>query len=201
MRTHYCGEVDERLTGTMVLVAGWVHRRRDHGGVIFIDLRDREGLVQVVCHPEREALFAIAEKLRNEFVLQVRGSVRARPEGTINPTSRAAAIEIAAEELTLLNRSDPLPFQLDETVSEEVRLRYRYLDLRREVMNRRLRLRHRLTRAMRSLSGCPWLHRYRDPDADQGDARRGRATTWCRAARIRANSSRCRSRRSCSSSC
>jgi aspartyl-tRNA synthetase len=150
MRTHYCGEVDERLIGTTVLVAGWVHRRRDHGGVIFIDLRDREGLVQVVCHPEREALFATAEKLRNEFVLQVRGSVRARPEGTVNPALASGRIEIAAEELTLLNRSDPLPFQLDETVSEEVRLRYRYLDLRREVMNRRLRLRYRLTRAMRA---------------------------------------------------
>jgi len=118
--------------------------------VIFIDLRDREGLVQVVCHPEREALFATAEKLRNEFVLQVRGSVRARPEGTVNPALASGRIEIAAEELTLLNRSDPLPFQLDETVSEEVRLRYRYLDLRREVMNRRLRLRYRLTRAMRA---------------------------------------------------
>jgi aspartyl-tRNA synthetase len=149
MRTHYCGQVDERLTGTTVALAGWVHRRRDHGGVIFVDLRDREGLVQVVFHPEQQAIFGTAEKLRHEFVVQVRGTVQPRPAGTINANLASGRVEIVATELTLLNRCDPLPFQLDEAVSEEVRLRYRYIDLRREVMNQRLRQRHRITRSMR----------------------------------------------------
>src|SRR5579859_3531768 len=149
MRSHYCGQVNEELLGREVQVAGWVHRRRDHGGVIFVDLRDREGLLQIVFHPEAAAVFAEAERLRNEFVVSVTGVVRERPTGTVNPNLPSGAIEIVAAELTLLNRSEPLPFQLDETVGEEVRLRYRYLDLRREVMSQRLRLRHRLTRAMR----------------------------------------------------
>jgi aspartyl-tRNA synthetase len=149
MRTHYCGQVDEKLTGTTVAVAGWVHRRRDHGGVIFVDLRDREGLVQVVFHPDQQAIFGTAEKLRHEFVVQVRGTVQPRPAGTVNANLASGRVEIVATELTLLNRCDPLPFQLDEAVSEEVRLRYRYIDLRREVMNQRLRQRHRITRSMR----------------------------------------------------
>jgi aspartyl-tRNA synthetase len=149
MRSHYCGQVNEQLTGSSVTVAGWVHRRRDHGGVIFVDLRDREGLVQVVFHPDQPSIFATAEKLRGEFVVKVRGIVRARPAGTINANLASGRIEIVADELELLNRSDPLPFQLDEEVSEEVRLRYRYLDLRRDVMSQRLRLRHRITRSMR----------------------------------------------------
>jgi aspartyl-tRNA synthetase len=149
MRTHYCGQVNEKLTGTTVAVAGWVHRRRDHGGVIFVDLRDREGLVQVVFHPEQQAMFVTAEKLRHEFVVRVRGSVQPRPAGTVNANLASGAVEIVASELELLNRCDPLPFQLDESVSEEVRLRYRYIDLRREIMNQRLRLRHRITRSMR----------------------------------------------------
>jgi len=150
MRTHYCGQVNEQLLGASVAVAGWVHRRRDHGGVIFVDLRDREGLVQVVFHPEQQAIFADAEKLRHEFVVRVRGTVRARPDGTVNPALASGRVEIVAGELELLNRCDPLPFQLDETVSEEVRLRYRYIDLRRDIMNQRLRLRHRITRSMRA---------------------------------------------------
>jgi aspartyl-tRNA synthetase len=150
MRSHYCGQVNERLVGTSVMLAGWVHRRRDHGGVIFADLRDREGLIQVVFHPEHPAIFATAEKLRSEFVVRVRGTVRERPTGTVNANLASGRVEIVAEELELLNRSDPLPFQLDEEVSEEVRLRYRYLDLRREVMTRRLRLRHQITRSMRT---------------------------------------------------
>jgi aspartyl-tRNA synthetase len=150
MRSHYCGHVDEKLTGQEVTVAGWVHRRRDHGGVIFIDLRDREGLVQVVFDPDAAQMFEEAGRLRSEFVIRVRGVVRARPEGTANPNLRSGKIELLARELEVLNRSEPLPFQLDETVSEEVRLKYRYLDLRREVMNQRLRLRHSITRAMRT---------------------------------------------------
>ncbi len=150
MRSHYCGQVNEQLIGQPVTVAGWVHRRRDHGGVIFVDLRDREGLVQIVFDPDNAAVFAVAEKLRHEFVVRVRGLVRERPAGTLNPNLASGRIEIVAAEVELLNRSDPLPFQLDETVNEELRLRYRYLDLRRELMSQRLRLRHRITRAMRS---------------------------------------------------
>jgi aspartyl-tRNA synthetase len=150
MRSHYCGQVDERLIGHGVTVAGWVHRRRDHGGVIFVDLRDREGLLQIVFDPQAAAVFAEAERLRNEFVVRVTGKVRARPEGTVNPHLASGRVELLASELEVLNRSDPLPFQLDEQVNEEVRLRYRYLDLRREVMSQRLGLRHRLTRSMRA---------------------------------------------------
>jgi aspartyl-tRNA synthetase len=149
MRTHYCGNVDEKLTSQEVTVAGWVHRRRDHGGVIFVDLRDREGLVQVVFDPDSKDIFSEAERLRSEFVIQVKGKVRSRPAGTVNANLKSGQVELLARELTVLNRSEPLPFQLDEHVSEEVRLKYRYLDLRREVMTRRLRQRHDITRAMR----------------------------------------------------
>ena len=149
MRTHFCGQVNEFSAGKPVTVAGWVHRRRDHGGVIFADLRDRTGLVQVVFDPDAQAVFADAEKLRNEFVVRVTGIVRERPAGTVNPNLDSGSIEILARELEILNRAEPLPFQLDEQVSEEVRLRYRYIDLRRDVMARRIRLRHAATRAMR----------------------------------------------------
>ncbi len=149
MRTHYCGQVDEQVLGQEVSVAGWVHRRRDHGGVIFVDLRDREGLLQVVFDPDLPDVFREAERLRNEYVIRVKGLVRERPPGTANPNLATGRVEVLARELEVLNRSEPLPFQLDEQVGEEVRLKYRYLDLRREVMNRRLRLRHRITRAMR----------------------------------------------------
>jgi aspartyl-tRNA synthetase len=150
MRSHYCGQVDEKLIGQTVEVAGWVHRRRDHGGIIFVDLRDREGLLQVVFDPDAAEVFGEAERLRNEFVIRVKGRVRERPAGTVNANLASGRVELLAGELELLNRSEPLPFQLDEQVGEEVRLKYRYLDLRREVMNHRLRLRHRITRAMRS---------------------------------------------------
>ena len=149
MRSHYCGQVNESLLGQTVTVAGWVHRRRDHGGVIFIDLRDRDGLVQVVCDPDAPELFAVAESLRNEFVVSITGLVRARPAGTANVNLASGKVEMLARHIELLNRSEPLPFQLDEQVSEEVRLKYRYLDLRRDVMAKRLRQRHAITRAMR----------------------------------------------------
>jgi aspartyl-tRNA synthetase len=150
MRTHYCGHVNEQLSGQTVTVAGWVHRRRDHGGVIFVDLRDREGLVQLVFNPDAAELFAAAEKLRHEFVIRATGLVRERPSGTVNANLASGRIEIVVTAVELLNRADPLPFQLDETVSEEVRLRYRYIDLRREVMSQRLRQRHAITRSLRS---------------------------------------------------
>jgi aspartyl-tRNA synthetase len=149
MRTHYCGRVDETSIGKAVTVAGWAQRRRDHGGVIFVDLRDREGLLQIVFDPDKADVFASAERVRNEFVLKVTGLVRARPPGTANANLKSGQVEVLCQELEILNRSEPLPFQLDETVSEEVRLRFRYLDLRREEMRERLLLRHRITRAMR----------------------------------------------------
>ena len=150
MRSHYCGQIDDALLEQTVTVAGWVHRRRDHGGVIFIDLRDRDGLVQVVCDPDAPELFAVAESLRNEFVVSITGLVRLRPAGTANANLASGKVELLARRIELLNRSEPLPFQLDEQVSEEVRLRYRYLDLRRDVMARRMRQRHAITRAMRN---------------------------------------------------
>src|SRR5258707_8301508 len=149
MRTHYCGQVSESLTGKVVTVAGWAHRRRDHGGVIFVDLRDREGLLQIVFDPDRAVVFAMAERVRNEYVLKVTGLVRSRPPGTANPQLKSGQVELLWQELEILNRSEPLPFQLDEHVSEEVRLRCRCIDLRREEMRERLLLRHRITRAMR----------------------------------------------------
>ncbi len=149
MRTHYCGFVDDSLSGQEVTVAGWVHRRRDHGGVIFVDLRDREGLLQVVFDPDAAAMFKEAERLRSEFVIRVKGLVRARPGATANANLRSGKVELLARELEVLNKSEALPFQLDDEVNEEVRLKYRYLDLRREVMTKRLRLRHSITRAMR----------------------------------------------------
>ncbi|MBS0376219.1 MAG: aspartate--tRNA ligase [Proteobacteria bacterium] len=149
MRSHYCGQVQESLIGQTVTVAGWVHRRRDHGGVIFVDLRDRDGLLQIVFDPDLPAVFAEAERVRSEYVLSVEGVVRARPAGTANANLVSGQVELLAKRLTVLNRSEALPFQLDEEVREEVRLKYRYLDLRREVMQKRLLMRHELTRAVR----------------------------------------------------
>ena len=150
MRTHYCGNLGAEAVGESVTLCGWAHRRRDHGGVIFIDLRDREGLAQVVFDPDREAAFRIADRARNEYVLRVTGVVRRRPEGTVNPGLRSGEIEVLAHEVEVLNASVPPPFQLDEeNLSENVRLQYRVLDLRREPMQRNLRLRYRVTMAMR----------------------------------------------------
>ncbi|MDH3374053.1 MAG: aspartate--tRNA ligase, partial [Gammaproteobacteria bacterium] len=149
MRSHYCGQVDETLIGQDVAVCGWVHRRRDHGGVIFIDLRDRDGLLQVVFDPDRPEIFAEAERIRGEYVLAVKGRVRERPEGTINPNMKTGKVEVLAHELTVLNRSETPPFHHDEQANEELRLKYRYLDLRREDMLNNLRLRHKVTMAMR----------------------------------------------------
>jgi len=149
MRTHYCGEVTAASIGQDITVSGWVHRRRDHGGVIFIDLRDREGLLQVVFDPSLPAVFSTGEKLRSEFVVTVTGKVRPRPEGTVNPKLKTGEVELLAAELTVLNTSETPPFHHDEDASEEVRLKYRYLDLRREEMLAHFRLRHRITRVLR----------------------------------------------------
>jgi len=150
MRSHYCGEINESLNGTEIEVCGWVHRRRDHGGVIFIDLRDREGLLQVVFDPDRAEIFAQAERIRSEFVLKVKGLVRPRPEGTVNPNMRTGQVEVLAHELEILNKSETPPFHHDEQANEDIRLKYRYLDLRRENMLGNLKLRHKVTMAMRS---------------------------------------------------
>lgn len=150
-RTHYCGQVDESLIGKEIIACGWVHHRRDHGGVIFVDLRDRAGLVQIVFAPELADVFKAAESLRNEYVIAVRGMVRARPAGTINPNLATGKIEVQCLELIILNQSDPLPFAIDEysQTSEEVRLHYRYLDLRRAEMQERLQLRAKAASFMR----------------------------------------------------
>ncbi|WP_416806709.1 aspartate--tRNA ligase [Burkholderia pseudomallei] len=145
MRTEYCGLVTEHLLGQTVSLCGWVHRRRDHGGVIFIDLRDREGLVQVVCDPDRAEMFAAAEGVRNEFCIQVKGLVRGRPEGTTNAGLKSGRIEVLCHELNVLNASVTPPFQLDDdNLSETTRLTHRVLDLRRPQMQHNLRLRYRV---------------------------------------------------------
>ena len=150
MRTHFCGEVTRDALGEEVTVCGWVHHRRDHGGVIFIDLRDRFGVVQVVFDPDTEASFAIAERVRNEFVLRVHGRVRERPEGTINPEMKTGEIEVLGKELEILNAADTPPFQLDDAhVHDDVRLKYRYVDLRRPEMQRNLMLRADVARSFR----------------------------------------------------
>ncbi|MFO1309284.1 MAG: aspartate--tRNA ligase [Burkholderiales bacterium] len=150
-RTDYCGRIDRRFLDQTVTLAGWVHRRRDHGGVIFVDLRDREGLVQVVCDPDRAATFATAETLRNEFCVRVTGLVRARPEGTVNPNLPSGAIEVLAHEIEILNASATPPFPLDdsENLSETVRLEHRVLDLRRPSMQRNLTTRYRAAMSAR----------------------------------------------------
>ena len=149
MRSHYCGQVNESLIGKEVSVAGWVHRRRDHGGVIFVDLRDREGLLQIVFDPDAKDVFADAERLRGEFCIRIKGLVRARPGGTANANLASGQVELLCRELEILNRSETPPFHHDEPVNEEMRLKFRYLDLRRDVMQKRIRLRHAVTRAMR----------------------------------------------------
>jgi aspartyl-tRNA synthetase len=150
MRTEYCGLVDQRFVGQPVELYGWVHRRRDHGGVIFIDLRDREGLVQIVCDPDRPQVFESAEGIRNEFCIRVEGTVRRRPEGTVNPALVTGQIEVLCQRLTVLNASVTPPFQLDdEDLSEATRLTHRVLDLRRPVMQRNLRLRFKVASAAR----------------------------------------------------
>jgi aspartyl-tRNA synthetase len=150
MRTEYAGLVDAKFVGQVVTLFGWVHRRRDHGGVIFIDLRDREGLVQVVCDPDRPEVFGPAEKVRNEYCLKITGTVRRRPEGTVNANLVSGEIEVLAQELTILNPSVAIPFQLDDdNLSETTRLTHRVLDLRRLPMQKNLMLRYKVAMAVR----------------------------------------------------
>ena len=150
MRSHYCGELRADSDGKRVQVCGWVHGLRDHGGVIFIDLRDREGILQLVCNPDRPEVFAAAEAARAESVLRAAGRIRVRPEGTANPDLETGEVELVAETLEILSAARDLPFHHGEGASEELRLKYRYLDLRRPEMLGRLRLRHRVFAAIRS---------------------------------------------------
>jgi aspartyl-tRNA synthetase len=150
MRSHYCGQVTEALTDQSVSLCGWVNRRRDHGGVIFIDLRDREGYVQVVCDPDRPAMFKVAEDVRNEYCVQIKGTVRARPEGTTNDGLKSGKIEVLCHELIVLNESVTPPFQIDDdNLSETTRLTHRVLDLRRPYMQNNLMLRYKVAMEVR----------------------------------------------------
>nr|VFJ90715.1 MAG: aspartyl-tRNA synthetase [Candidatus Kentron sp. LFY] len=151
MRTRFCGEINESFIDEYVVVCGWVHRRRDHGGVIFVDLRDREGIVQVVFDPKASGdAFRTAEQVRNEFVLRIEGRVRIRPDGTENPDMQTGAVEVLGKELVILNKAETPPFQIDdEDVHEETRLKFRYLDLRRPFMQQRLSIRAHITRTLR----------------------------------------------------
>lgn len=151
MRSHYCTDVDQSMLNKTVTVCGWVHRRRDHGGVIFVDLRDRSGLLQVVFNPDKGDIFQQAERLRSEFVIQATGSIVQRPEGMVNPELSTGTIEVVADDLTILNAADTPPFPLDEyhPVHENVRLKYRYMDLRRPEMHRMLALKSKLTHHIR----------------------------------------------------
>ena len=151
MRTHYCGELDQQQLEQPVSVCGWVNRRRDHGGVIFVDLRDKQGLLQVVFNPDDADMFARAETLRNEFVIRVEGRLRLRPEGTHNPEMATGEVELLAQSLEILNFSETPPFQLDDDdVHDDNRLKYRYIDLRRPEMQYRMQLRARVTHWLRS---------------------------------------------------
>lgn len=151
MRSHYCGQLNESLNGQEVTLCGWVHRRRDHGGVIFLDIRDREGLAQVVFDPDRVETFNKADRVRSEFVVRIVGKVRPRPEGAVNPNMASGAIEVLGYELEVLNQAETPPFPLDEysDVGEETRLRYRFIDLRRPEMAAKLKLRSRITSSIR----------------------------------------------------
>jgi aspartyl-tRNA synthetase len=151
MRSIYCGELGAEHIGQQVTLCGWVHRRRDHGGVIFLDVRDREGIVQVVFDPDTEEYFELADRVRNEYVLQIQGVVRARYEGTVNPDMATGEIEVLGKQLVVLNQAETPPFQLDEhsNVGEDVRLRYRYVDLRRPEMQGKLLMRSRITSQIR----------------------------------------------------
>ncbi|MFY0989005.1 aspartate--tRNA ligase [Halomonas sp. C05BenzN] len=152
MRSHYCGQLNETLVDQTVTLCGWVHRRRDHGGVIFLDMRDRDGIAQVVVDPDTAEAFANADRARSEFVLRIQGRVRLRPEGTQNPNMPTGMIEVLARDVDVLNTAVTPPFQLDEhgKVGEEVRLKHRYIDLRRPEMIEKLRLRSRITHSVRA---------------------------------------------------
>jgi aspartyl-tRNA synthetase len=175
-RTRTCGELRPEHTGQMVTLAGWVHRRRDHGGLIFLDLRDRYGITQVVCNPSHSSdAHAIAANVGNEYVLQVRGVVSLRPAGSENPAMLTGEIEILADQVVILNPARPTPFpiaQEQQNIDETLRLRYRYLDLRRPGMQANLNIRHRIVKFIRDWLDARGFPRGRDPNFDQEHTRR-----------------------------
>jgi aspartyl-tRNA synthetase len=210
MRTHYCGQLRSNDIEATVTLYGWVDRRRDHGGVIFVDLRDRTGLVQIVSDPERTpASYGVADGLRNEYVVKITGRVSQRLEGSVNPKLPTGEVEVYADTIEVLNAvRKQLPFQVSmgepetSTVREELRLRYRYLDLRRERMARNLQMRHGIVKAMRRfLEDEANFIRSRDPDFDPLHPRRVRGTIWCRRGSIPASGLPCPSRPSSLSNC
>jgi len=201
MRTHYCGELNRQNIDQEVSVCGWVNRRRDHGGVIFVDLRDNKGMLQVVFDPDDAAMFSLAESLRNEFVLKVSGKIRIRPEGTINKDMPTGEIELLAQDLQVLNTSETPPFQLDDDdVHDDIRLKYRYIDLRRPDMQRRMQLRARVTHYLRSCLEQQSFIDIETPMLTKATPE-ARVITWFRVAPIVALSLPCRSRHNCSSNC
>ena len=201
MRTNYCGLINEQYLDQTVTVKGWVHRRRDHGGVIFIDLRDREGIVQVVIDPDTPAAFATADSARNEFVLSISGRVRRRPEGTTNDKMVSGGIEILAKEIEVLNAAATPPFQIDdENLSENVRLQNRVIDLRRPVMQNNLKLRYQVAMGVRRYLDAQGFIDIETP-CSPAPRRKARAIIWCPAAYTRANFLRCRNRRNCLNNC
>ena len=201
MRSHYCGHVNESLLDQHVTLCGWAHRRRDHGGVIFVDLRDREGLVQIVFAPEQIEAFGLAERVRNEYVLRIQGRVRRRPPGTENSGLPTGMIEVIGEQVEILNAAQPLPFQLDEDgVNEETRLRYRYIDLRRAEMLERLRLRARITHTLRGFLDTHGFLDVETPMLTKATPE-GARDYLVPSTRTPAIFSRCRNRHNCSSNC
>ena len=202
MRSHYCGDLRAEHIGETVTLGGWVQRRRDHGGVIFLDVRDREGIVQVVFDPDTEAAFALADQLRNEFVVGIMGRVRARDDDAVNPKMLTGEIEVLGIELTLHNRSDTPPFQLDEysEAGEDVRLRYRFVDLRRPEMQEKLRLRSKVSHFVRNYLDAAGFIDIETPVLTRATPE-GARDYLVPAAPRRGASLRCRSRRNCSSNC
>ena len=202
MRTNYCGLIDARYLDQTVTLYGWVHRRRDHGGVIFVDLRDREGIVQVVCHPDNAAAFEIAEHIRNEFVLKVTGVVRHRPPGTVNPNLVSGEIEVLVQSIEILNSSLTPPFLMDdENLSEAVRLEHRYLDLRRPEMQANLRLRYKVAMAVRTFLDQHGFIDVETPMLTKSTPEGARDYLVPSRVNTRAFFCTCRSPRNCSSNC
>ncbi len=183
MRSEYCGLVDRKHLNQTITVFGWVHRRRDHGGVIFIDLRDREGLVQIVCDPDTPETLKVAETLRNEFVVRVTGRVRERPAGTVNPNLVSGEVEVLAADIEVLNPSLTPPFLMDDdTLSENVRLEYRFLDLRRLQMQKNLKLRYKTAMAVRVFLDQHGFIDIETPMLTRSTPEGARDYTGCRAA-------------------
>ncbi len=208
LKTHSCGELRPSHEGDTVKLAGWVHRRRDHGGLIFIDLRDHDGLTQVVFNPKEAAeAYAVADVSRGEYVLQIEGTVARRPKGTVNPNLPTGEIEVRAHAVTILNEAKTPPFYIvvDSDVDELLRLKYRYLDLRRQRMHETMVMRHRVTKYIRDYLTERGFIEIETPCLTAPTPEGARdylvpATTWCPAGCSRVTSTPCPSRRSSSSS-